>query len=109
MMNQSDLTSMQNTIPRVSSTVQIPLLSEIILTITSILVALMGAIVAIASIVAQAPVLIILLRTGVSILVVGVLGYFVNWLFGKYLIHSTVEQFMEVIEKKASDEMGTQA
>jgi hypothetical protein len=108
-MSQTDIKSIQNTIPQVSSTVQIPLLSEIVLTITSILVALVGAIVAITSILAQAPVLIVLLRTGVSILVVGLLGYFINWTFGKYLIHSTVEQFMEVIEKKEADEMDTQA
>ncbi|MHC1782801.1 MAG: hypothetical protein AB9891_08610 [Anaerolineaceae bacterium] len=105
---ENDLSIIQRTVPKVASTVHIPLLSEVCLTVTGIVIALSAGGAAIASLLAQAPIRVVLLRTGVTILVVGLLGYLVNWLIGKYLINATLDKFAEELAVMNFEELDTQ-
>lgn len=106
---ENDLNLIQRTIPAVASSVQIPLLSEVSLTVTGIIIAISAGGAAIAAVLARAPMMIVLFRTGITILVVGLLGYLINWLIGKYLIKSTLEKFSEELESRTSEELDAQA
>jgi hypothetical protein len=105
---EDDINIIQRTVPTVASTVHIPLISEVCLTVTGIVIALSAGGAAIASLLAQAPVQVVLVRTGVTILVVGLLGYLINWLIGKYLIIATLEKFSEEMAVRTSEDLDTQ-
>lgn len=109
MNDQDDLGLIKKTIPDVASNVRIPLLSEVSMTITAVIVTVSAGAAAIAALLAKAPVLVILVRTGVTILVVGLLGFVLNWLIAKYLVASTVEKFGEEMAGRSSEELETQA
>lgn len=108
-MSQDDLNFIKRTVPAFSSGVHIPLLSEVCLTITSIVIVLSAGGVALAAVLAKAPVMVILMRAAVTILVVGLIGYFINWLIGRYLINATVEKFREQMAGSSDDELETEA
>lgn len=103
MSEQDDLGLLKRTLPDVANTVHIPLLSEACLTLTAVIVVLSAGGAAIASLMARAPMLVVLMRTGVTILVVGLLGFLINWLIAKYLVVSTVEKLEEEMTARASE------
>jgi uncharacterized membrane protein len=104
-----DLKIIKRTVPTVSSMVHIPLLSEVCLTLTSIVIVLAAAGVAIAALLAKAPIIVILMRTGITIFVVGLIGYFINWLIGRYLVNATIEKFQEELASRSAEDMETEA
>jgi hypothetical protein len=106
---ENDLDIIQRAVPRPASTVQIPLLLEVSLIVTGIVVALSAGGAAIAALLARAPMLVILFRTGITILVVGLFGFLINWLVGRYLIRTTLEKFSEELTARPTEELDTQA
>jgi uncharacterized membrane protein (DUF106 family) len=96
--NQS--TSESNEIELVTSS-KIPWLQEVTLTGTKILVLVVTLVVITLSIVAKVAWWVIILRAGVSILVLGILGYLLNWILGKYLVEA---KLVELKAKVAAEE-----
>jgi len=80
---------------------KIPWLQEVTLTGTKILVLVVTLAVITLSIVAKVSWWVIILRAGVSILVLGFLGYLFNWIFGKYLVDA---KLVELREKRAAED-----
>ncbi len=106
---EDDLAIIERAVPRPASTVQIPLLMEVSLIVTGIVIALSAGGAAIASLLARAPMLVVLFRTGITILVVGLFGFFINWLIGRSLIRTTLEKFSEELAARPTEELDTQA
>jgi hypothetical protein len=80
---------------------KIPWLQEVFLTATKILVLVVAVAVIAFSIVAKVAWWVIILRAGVSILVLGFLGYLFNWFLGKFLVDA---KLAELREKNAAEE-----
>jgi hypothetical protein len=80
------------------STSKIPWLQEVFLTTTKILVLFITVVVITLSIGAKVEWGIIILRAGVTILVLGLFGYLFNWILGKFLVDAKVLEFAEKIE-----------
>jgi hypothetical protein len=76
-------------------------LQEVSLTATKILVAFVAVIVITLSLIAKVDWWIIILRAGVSILLLGFLGYLLNWFLAKYLIEAKLAELKE--KKEAED------
>ena len=76
-------------------------LQEIAFTATRLLVLLVALIVITLSLIAKVAWWIIILRAGVSILLLGFLGYVFNWFLGKYLIDAKLAELKE--KKEAED------
>lgn len=106
---ENDLGIIQRAVPRPASTVQIPLLLEASLTVTGIVVALSAGVAAISSMLARAPMMVVLFRTAITVLIVGLLGFLINWLIGKFLIKATLEKLSEELASRPSEALDTQA
>jgi ABC-type microcin C transport system permease subunit YejB len=87
-----------------SRTARLPLLIEISLTVTQILIFVIAITTAVLSILAHADMLTIFLRTAVAIVVIGIPAFLFNWLLGRYLINATVEEWTNAIPKPESAE-----
>lgn len=83
-----------------SHTSRLPLLVEISLTITQILILVVACVTAILSIFAGADVLTIFFRTAVAILGIGIPAFMLNWLMGRYFVEATIEDWKNSILKK---------
>jgi uncharacterized membrane protein (UPF0182 family) len=108
-MMENDLDIIQRTVPKTASTVQIPLLMEVSLSVTGIVVALSAGAAALSSIFARAPMMVVLFRTAITVLVVGLIGFLINWLIGKFLIKATLEKFSEELVSRSAEAVDTQA
>ena len=75
-----------------------PWLQEVVMTSTKFLILAVTLIVILLSINAKAGLWLVLLRGSVSILVMGFLGYMVNWFFGRYLVEAKVAELREKVE-----------
>jgi len=80
---------------------KIPWLQEIFFTGTKIFILVLTLIVITLSIVAKVTWWVIILRAGVTILVIGFLAYLLNWILGRYLVDA---KLAELKEKNAVDE-----
>jgi ABC-type microcin C transport system permease subunit YejB len=95
--------SISVTLPGPSSrTARLPLLVEISLTVTQILVFVVAVTTAVLSIIARAEILTIFLRTAVAILAVGIPAFLLNWMLGRFFVDTTVEEWKNAIPKKES-------
>jgi len=74
---------------------RLPILAEVSMTVARVLTILVTGIVTVLSIFAKASVLAIILRAGVSLLVLGTLTFLINWLVSRYLIQATLEEWKE--------------
>lgn len=83
-----------------SQTARLPMLVEISLTVSQILILVVACITAFLSIIARADILTIFLRTAVAILSVGLPVFFLNWLIGRYFVEATIIDWQEIISKK---------
>jgi hypothetical protein len=89
-----------------SQSTRLPLLVEVSLTATQILVLVVAALTAILSILARADVITIFVRTAAAILGIGIPALFLNWMLGKYFLQATVEDWKNSIpQKNKSDEI----
>jgi hypothetical protein len=87
-----------------SRTARLPLLVEISLTVSQILVFVAAGTTAVLSILAGADVLNIFVRTGVAILGIGIPAFLLNWLIGRYFVEATVTDWVNSIPKKEFNE-----
>lgn len=87
-----------------SQTARLPLLVEICLTVTQVLIIVTAGATAILSIIARADVLTIILRTAAAILGVGIPAIFLNWMIGRYFVLATVEDWKNAIPKPEEDD-----
>ncbi|MBI9044036.1 MAG: hypothetical protein JEZ06_06100 [Anaerolineaceae bacterium] len=74
---------------------KIPLLLEFSMTLTKIVVILVSVLVAGLSIVAKATWIAVISRTGLALLVLGILGWIFNWFLGKYFIEASFDELKE--------------
>jgi hypothetical protein len=82
-----------------SHTARLPLLVEISLTVTQILVVVVAGATAILSIIAQADLLTIFIRTVTAILGIGIPAFLLNWLMGRFFVEATVNDWMNSIQR----------
>jgi hypothetical protein len=83
-----------------SQTAKLPLLVELSLIVSQILVLVVACTTAILSIIARADVLTIFFRTAVAILSVGIPAFLLNWLMGRFFVEATVSDWQDTISKK---------
>jgi hypothetical protein len=76
-------------------------LQEVVFFGTNILIIGVSLIIALISIMAKAVWMDVFIRTGASILILGFLGWVINWLFGKYIITA---KFQELKEQASEEE-----
>lgn len=79
-------------------------LQEVGFTTTKILILLVALAVITLSLVAKVDWWIIILRAGVSILILGFLGYLFNWFLGKYLVEAKLVELKEKLEVEEAAE-----
>lgn len=79
-------------------------LQEVGFTVTKILVLVVTLLVITLSIVAKVEWWIIILRAGVCVLLLGFLGYLLNWLLGKYLVEAKLAELKEKKEIEDAEE-----
>ncbi|NPV84679.1 MAG: hypothetical protein HPY45_01545 [Anaerolineae bacterium] len=80
-------------------------LQEVAFTVTKLLIVVVTCLVAILSILARAQWYDILIRTAVTILSLGFLGWLINWFLGRYLVEA---KLMELEEEKMREEQEAQ-
>jgi hypothetical protein len=78
---------------------KIPLFLEFLFAITRILVIVIAVLVAILSILAKASYLDIVIRVGICIFSLGLVGFIINWIVGKQYIKSAVAELVEIENK----------
>lgn len=80
-------------------------LQEVAFTFTKLLIVIVTCLVAILSVLARAQWYDILIRTAVTILSLGFLGWLINWFLGRYLVEV---KLMELEEEKMREEQAAQ-
>ena len=83
---------------------KIPWLQEVSLTWTKILILVVALVVITLSLVAKVAWWVIILRAGVSILVLGILGYLFNWILGKYLVEAKLAELKDKLAEEEAAE-----
>ncbi|HEX7557117.1 MAG TPA: hypothetical protein VF338_10870 [Leptolinea sp.] len=83
---------------------RLPLLVEISLIVTQILIVVVAVITAVLSIMAHADTLTVILRTAIAIVGIGLPAYVLNYLFGRFFVEATLDDMKrglaEVAEAK---------
>jgi hypothetical protein len=80
-----------------SRSTRLPILVDICLSVSQIIIFLVAVTTAILSILANADFLTIILRTAVAIVCVGIPVYVLNYLFGRYYVEATVDSMEKAI------------
>ena len=101
--NKNDSGNETKTIEVVTSS-KIPWLHEVSLTWTKILILVVALVVITLSLVAKVAWWVIILRAGVSILVLGILGYLFNWILGKYLVEAKLAELKDKLAEEEAAE-----
>ena len=101
--NKNDSGNETKTIEVVTSS-KIPWLQEVSLTWTKILILVVALVVITLSLVAKVAWWVIILRAGVSILVLGILGYLFNWILGKYLVEAKLAELKDKLAEEEAAE-----
>jgi hypothetical protein len=87
---------------------KIPISLEFFMTLTRILILAAAIFVAAASIVVKVTWLDVLIRTGVTIFVLGLCGFILNWFIGKHFIEATLAELKELQNQEIQDESNMQ-
>lgn len=82
----------------VVTTTKVPWLQEVVLSVTKLLILVVTVAVIALSINARVGLWLIFVRASVTILLMGFLGFLVNWFLGKYLVEAKVNELREKIE-----------
>jgi len=80
-----------------SNATRLPLLVDICLQVSQILILVVAIITAILSIVARVDTLTVILRTAIAILAVGIPLYVLNFLIGRYYVKATLEKMEQTL------------
>lgn len=83
-----------------SNATRLPLLVDICLQVSQILVLVVAVVTAIVSIMARAEILMVILRTAVALLAVGIPVYVLNFLIGRYYVKATLAKMEEALLEK---------
>ncbi len=86
-----------------SSANRLPLLVDIFMNLSQIFVLVVAIITAVLSVLANVEPLIVILRTAVAILAVGIPIYVLNFLLGRYFVKATLEEMIEKLPEKDID------
>jgi hypothetical protein len=87
-----------------SRTTRLPLLVDICLNVSQIIVLIVAVITAILSILANVDALTVILRTAVAIIGVGLPLYTLNYLLGRYYIQATLDEMETTLEESITSE-----
>ena len=74
-----------------SRTSRLPLLLDVCLNVTQILILVVAVLTAVLSILARADILTVILRTAVAIIAIGLPGFLLNFLLGKYYVQAPLD------------------
>lgn len=99
MENGEDL-SLKSTLVYPLGNKKIPLLLEFLFTLTKIVVISVGIFVILLSILNKSTWVDILVRGGITIFVLGLLGLLINWVAGKMFIQAAYQEMKEIEEKQ---------
>jgi hypothetical protein len=83
-----------------SNSARLPLLVDICLQVSQILVLVVAVATAIISIMAQAEIWMVILRTAVALLAVGMPVYVLNFLIGRYYVKATLAKMEDALLEK---------
>jgi hypothetical protein len=83
-----------------SNSARLPLLVDICLQVSQIFVLVVAVATAIVSIMARAEILMVILRTAVALLAVGIPVYVLNFLIGRYYVKATLAKMEETLLEK---------
>lgn len=87
---------------------KIPIFLEFSLTMTKIVILAATIFVAAASIIIKVSWLDVLIRTGITIFVLGIIGFLLNWFLGKHFIDATLVELKELEQKKSQEDANVQ-